>query len=170
MDFGAEYANYSADLSRTIPVNGRFTDRQKAVYNAVLNIMKEATAMLTPGTLLKEYEAEVGKLMSSALVDLGLLTKDEVSGNQKAYKRYYMHGTSHFLGLDTHDVGNRHAPIAEGMVFTVEPGIYIKEEGLGVRIENDVLVASGTPKDLMAHIPKEVDEIEEVMNRSQIEA
>lgn len=167
MDFGAEYANYAADLSRTIPVNGQFSPRQRAVYNAVLSVMKEATTMLVPGTNLQDYHKEVGKLMESELLKLKLLDKTDIKNqNPKlpAYKKYFMHGTSHHLGLDVHDLANQYAPIQAGMVFTVEPGIYIPEEALGIRIENDILVTDDRPIDLMANIPVEVEEIEELMN------
>lgn len=171
MDFGAEYANYAADLTRTIPINGRYDDRQKAVYNAVLRVMKEATNMLRPGTMLDEYHKEVGKIMESELLGLGLISKQDIENqNPKspAYKKYFMHGTSHFLGLDVHDVGNRFKPIEEGMIFTCEPGIYIKEEGLGIRIENDILVTNGDPIDMMSETPVEIEEIEEIMNAVKV--
>lgn len=167
MDFGAEYANYTADLSRTIPVNGKFTDRQKAVYNAVLKVFKESRDMLRPGTNLVEYHKEVGKIMTSELIGLGLITKEEVAKENPewpAYKKYFMHGTSHHLGLDVHDLMERYATFEAGMVFTCEPGIYILEENLGVRIENDILITDGDPRDLMANIPIEADEIESIMN------
>ena len=167
LDIGAEYANYDADLSRTIPVNGRFTDRQKDVYNAVLRVQKTAIEMLRPGTILKEYHKEVGLLMQDELVGLKLLDKADIQNQDPkwpAYKRYFMHGTSHFLGLDTHDVGNWDLPMEEGNVFTCEPGIYILEEGIGVRIEDDILVTQNGPHNLMKNIPKEVEEIEELMN------
>jgi Xaa-Pro aminopeptidase len=166
MDFGAEYGNYSADLSRTIPVNGVYTKRQKEVYNAVLRVHKAAMKMLMPGTLLEEYHKEVGKLMESELLGLKLITKTDIKNqpaHQPAYTKYFMHGTSHFLGLDTHDVGNRYKPFKEGMVFTCEPGIYILEENIGVRIENDILVSKKGPVDLMKNIPIEADEIESLM-------
>ena len=140
LDVGAEYGNYSSDMTRTIPVSGRFSTRQRAVYDAVLNVKNEATKLLVPGTLWKEYHKEVGKLMSSALVDLKLLTKNEVSENAEAYKKYFMHGTSHHLGLDTHDYGLLNKPMQANMVFTVEPGIYIPDEGFGIRLEDDVVV------------------------------
>lgn len=168
MDFGAEYGNYSADLSRSIPVSGRFSQRQKAVYNAVLRVMKAATQMLRPGTLLEEYHREVGRIMESELLGLGLLTKTDIENQNPdwpAYKKYFMHGTSHFLGLDTHDVGNRYEPMQPGMVFTCEPGIYILEENLGIRLENDILLTPDGNIDLMASIPLEADEIEDLMNR-----
>jgi len=167
MDFGAEYANYAADLSRSIPVNGQFTPRQRSVYNAVLKVMKEATLLLVPGVTLEEYHKEVGKMMESELLGLGLITKTDIKNQHPelpVYKKYFMHGTSHHLGLDVHDLANRYAPIQAGMVFTCEPGIYIPEENLGIRIENDILVTDEGPIDLMANIPVEVEEIEELMN------
>lgn len=168
LDVGAEYANYSSDLTRCIPVNGRFTARQKAVYNAVLHVKNEATKLLVPGTIMAEYHKQVGLLMEEQLVNLGLISMDDIKNQDPAwpaYKKYFMHGTSHFLGLDTHDVGLWHEPIAANMVFTVEPGIYIPEEGLGIRLEDDVVVqASGAPFNLMGNIPIEADEIESLMN------
>lgn len=168
LDVGAEYANYSSDLTRCIPVNGRFTARQKAVYNAVLHVKNEATKLLVPGTIMAEYHKQVGTLMEEQLVNLGLITMDDIKNQDPAwpaYKKYFMHGTSHFLGLDTHDVGLWHEPIAANMVFTVEPGIYIPAEGLGIRLEDDVVVqASGAPFNLMGNIPIEADEIESLMN------
>ena len=168
LDVGAEYANYSSDLTRCIPVNGRFTARQKAVYNAVLHVKNEATKLLVPGTIMAEYHKQVGHLMEEQLVNLGLISLDDIKNQDAAwpaYKKYFMHGTSHFLGLDTHDVGLWHEPIEANMVFTVEPGIYIPEEGLGIRLEDDVVVqASGAPFNLMANIPIEADEIEALMN------
>lgn len=168
LDVGAEYANYSSDLTRCIPVNGRFTPRQKAVYNAVLHVKNEATKLLVPGTIMAEYHKQVGLLMEEQLVNLGLITIDDIKNQDPAwpaYKKYFMHGTSHFLGLDTHDVGLWHEPIAANMVFTVEPGIYIPAEGLGIRLEDDVVVqASGAPFNLMGNIPIEAEEIEALMN------
>lgn len=167
LDIGAEYANYASDLTRCIPVNGRFTQRQKEVYNAVLHVQKEAIKLLRPGTMLDEYHIEVGKLMESELLKLKLIDKTDIKNqdpNWPAYKQYFMHGTSHYMGLDVHDVGSWIKPIEEGMVFTCEPGIYIREESLGIRIENDVLVKKGQPFDLMRNIPREVEEIEELMN------
>ena len=168
LDVGAEYANYSSDLTRCIPVNGRFTARQKAVYNAVLHVKNEATKLLVPGTIMAEYHKQVGALMEEQLVNLGLISMDDIKKQDPAwpaYKKYFMHGTSHFLGLDTHDVGLWHEPIAANMVFTVEPGIYIPAEGLGIRLEDDVVVqASGAPFNLMGNIPIETDEIEALMN------
>lgn len=168
LDVGAEYANYASDLSRTIPVSGRFSARQKAVYNAVLNVKNEATKMLQPGTLWKEYHQEVGKIMTSELLQLGLLDKADVQNENPewpAYKKYFMHGTSHHLGLDTHDYGLLHLPMEANMVFTVEPGIYIPEEGFGIRLEDDVVIQpQGEPFNLMKNIPIEADEIESLMN------
>jgi Xaa-Pro aminopeptidase len=167
MDFGCEYGNYAADLTRTIPVNGRFTERQSAVYNAVLRVLKEARAMLVPGTLLEDYQKEVGKFMESELLGLGLITKKDIEDQNPdwpAYKKYFMHGTSHHLGLDVHDLGHRYEPFRAGMIFTCEPGIYIPEEGIGVRIENDILVTDEGPQDMFRNIPMEVDEIETLMN------
>jgi Xaa-Pro aminopeptidase len=169
LDVAAEYANYKSDLTRTIPVSGRFSERQKAVYNAVNHVKKEATKLLVPGTLWKEYHIEVGKIMTSELLKLGLLDKADVQNEDPkwpAYKKYFMHGTSHHIGLDTHDYGLLHEPMQANMVFTVEPGIYIPQEGFGIRLEDDVVVQEqGEPFNLMQHIPIEADEIEELMNQ-----
>jgi Xaa-Pro aminopeptidase len=168
MDFGCEYGGYASDLTRCLPVNGRFTDRQRAVYNAVLRVKNEATSLLRPGTMLAEYHKEVGRIMESELIGLGVLDKTDVKHQdpeKPLYKKYFMHGTSHFQGLDVHDVGLWNQPIAEGMVFTVEPGIYIREEKLGIRLENDVLVTSGGPDDLFKDIPVEAEAVEELMHR-----
>lgn len=167
MDVGAEYGNYNADMTRCIPVNGRFTPRQADVYNAVLRVMKGAKSILKPGIYLSDYHKEVGELMSKELVDLGLISMDEVRNESKdwpAYKRYFMHGTSHFLGLDVHDVGDWTIPVREGNVFTVEPGIYIREESLGIRLENNIVITSNGNIDLFSDFPLEVEEIEEAMN------
>ncbi|MBK7681188.1 MAG: aminopeptidase P N-terminal domain-containing protein [Bacteroidia bacterium] len=169
MDFGAEYANYAADLTRCIPVSGEFTQRQRDVYNAVLRVMKGATKMLVPGNTIEKYHVEVGLLMEAELLDLGLISKSDIKNQNPelpAYKKYFMHGTSHFLGLDVHDIGNRYEPMQPGMVFTCEPGIYIPEEGLGIRLENDILVTSKDPVDLMASIPVEIEDIEELMREA----
>jgi len=167
-DIAAEYANYKSDLSRTVPVNGKFTDRQKAVYNAVNHVKKEATKMLLPGTLWKEYHIEVGKIMTSELLKLDLIDKADVQNedpNWPAYKKYFMHGTSHHIGLDTHDYGLLHEPMQANMVFTVEPGIYIPNEGFGIRLEDDVVIQQkGEPFNLMQNIPIEAEEIEDLMN------
>lgn len=169
LDVAAEYANYASDLTRCLPVNGTFTKRQKDVYNAVLRVMKQATQMLVPGTFIDEYHKEVGKIMESELIGLGLLDKHEVAKQNPdapLYKKYFMHGTSHFMGLDVHDVGFRNEPIKAGMVFTCEPGIYIREENLGIRLENDILVTDSKPIDLMCNIPIEADEIETLMHEN----
>lgn len=168
MDVGAEYANYSSDMTRTIPVNGRFTKRQREVYDAVNRVKNEATKMLVPGAFWKEYHVEVGKLMTSELLGLGLLDKADVQ-NEKAdwpaYKKYFMHGTSHHMGLDTHDYGILWEPMQANQVFTVEPGIYIPDEGFGIRLEDDVVIQpSGEPFNLMRNIPIDADEIEDLMN------
>lgn len=167
MDVAAEYANYSSDLTRTLPVNGKFTKRQAAVYNAVLNVKKEATKMLVPGTLWAEYHKECGKVMTSELLGLGLLDKADVQNedpNWPAYKKYFMHGTSHHIGLNTHDYGELKTPMKTNMVFTVEPGIYIPKEKMGIRIEDDVVIQeNGEPFNLMGNIPIEVEEIESLM-------
>ena len=167
LDVAAEYGNYKSDLTRTIPVSGAFTERQKAVYNAVLRVKNEATKLLVPGTIWKEYHKEVGELMTSELLGLGLLDKTDVQNQDPewpAYKKYFMHGTSHHIGLDTHDYGLLHLPMEANMVFTVEPGIYIPAEGFGVRLEDDVVVqAEGSPINLMGNIPIEVEEIESLM-------
>ena len=168
LDFGAEYANYASDLTRCIPVNGKFTKRQKEVYNAVLHVKKEATKLLQPGTSLKDYHIQVGSLMEEQLVKLKLISTNDIKNQDPswpAYKKYFMHGTSHYIGLDTHDVGSWINPIEENMVFTVEPGIYIPEENLGIRLEDDVVVQkTGEPFNLMREIPIEADHIEELMN------
>jgi len=165
MDVGAEYGNYAADMTRTIPVNGKFTPRQRQVYDAVLRILKAATAMLKPGTTIEKWHAEVCKLMEKELVGLGLISKKDLknqTADSPAYFKYYMHGTGHFLGLDVHDVGSRQVVFETGMVMTCEPAIYIPEEGIGIRLENDILVAE-EPVNLMAEIPVEPDEIERLM-------
>jgi Xaa-Pro aminopeptidase len=166
MDFAAEYANYASDLTRSIPVNGTFTKRQKEVYNAVLHVLKTARNMLVPGNTLDQYHAFVGTVMQYELIKLGLLRENDVKNqdpDKPLYKKYFMHGTSHFLGLDVHDVGNKYRPFEAGMVFTCEPGIYIREEGLGIRLENDILVTANGPVDLMENIPLEAADIERLM-------
>ncbi|MFD1062750.1 aminopeptidase P family protein [Winogradskyella litorisediminis] len=168
LDVGAEYANYSSDMSRTIPVSGKFTERQKQVYNAVNRVKDEATKLLVPGAYWEEYHIEVGKLMTSELLGLGLLDKADVQNENPdwpAYKKYFMHGTSHHIGLDTHDYGLLHEPMQANQVFTVEPGIYIPDEGFGIRLEDDVVIQeSGEPFNLMRNIPIEAEEIEDLMN------
>lgn len=166
VDTGVEYGNYCSDLTRVIPVNGKFSPRQRDVYNAVLRVQRAAMAMLVPGNTLVNYHMEVGKCMEQELIGLGLLNADAVKNQNPdapLYKKYFAHGTSHYLGLDVHDVGMRWAPFEAGMVYTCEPGIYIPEEGIGIRIENDVLITENGPVDLMAGFPIEVDEIEALM-------
>jgi len=168
MDVGAEYANYSSDMTRTIPVNGRFSKRQRAIYDAVLRVKNEATKMLVPGNIWAEYHKEVGKIMTSELLGLGLIDKVDVQNedpNWPAYKKYFMHGASHHMGLDTHDYGALKTPMKANMVFTVEPGIYIPKENLGLRLEDDVVIREkGESFNLMRDIPIEADEIEDLMN------
>lgn len=168
MDVGAEYANYSSDMTRTIPVSGKFTERQKAVYNAVNHVKNEATKLLKPGVLWNEYHIEVGKIMTDQLLALKLLDKADVKNENPdcpAYKKYFMHGTSHHIGLDTHDYGLLYEPMKANMVFTVEPGIYIPDEGFGIRLEDDVVVQENAePLNLMKNIPIDADEIEDIMN------
>jgi Xaa-Pro aminopeptidase len=166
MDVAAEYAGWASDLTRTVPVNGKFTPRQRAVYDAVLRVFRGANEVLRPGNTPIQYQKQVIELMEVELVGLGLFTAEEAKaqGPDKALvKKYFMHGTSHHLGLDVHDVCPPHEPFAEGMVFTIEPGIYIREEALGVRIENDVIIGKDRNLDLMANIPIEADEIEALM-------
>ena len=168
MDFGAEYANYSSDLTRCVPANGKFTKRQKEVYNAVLSVKNQATNLLKPGVYLNDYHKQVGQIMEEQLIKLKLISMNDVKNqdaNWPAYKKYFMHGTSHYIGLDTHDLGSWTKKIKANMVFTVEPGIYIPEEGLGIRLEDDVVVQKNTvPLNLMKNIPIEAGEIEELMN------
>ncbi|HTF81425.1 MAG TPA: aminopeptidase P N-terminal domain-containing protein [Cytophagales bacterium] len=167
MDFGAEYGNYNADLTRTIPVNGRFTERQKAVYNAVLEVYKVAKDNLVAGTSFESYEQKVVKVMQEQLIKLGLFSKEDVENQdpeQPLYKKYFMHGVSHFLGLDVHDVGHKRYGIRSGMVLTIEPGIYIREEGLGVRIENNIWVKENGNEELMPNVATTVEEIEAAMS------
>ncbi|MXV50020.1 M24 family metallopeptidase [Pedobacter sp. HMF7647] len=166
-DFGAEYANYNADLSRSIPVNGRFTKRQKDVYNAVHHVMKEAKKLIVAGTIWNEYQEEVGKITESELIKLGLIDKHDVEKQDKnfpLYKKYFMHGVSHHLGIDVHDFAGRYDPFQVGNILTCEPGIYIQEEGLGIRLENNILITEGGNIDLMADIPLDAEEIEDIMN------
>jgi Xaa-Pro aminopeptidase len=166
LDVGAEYGNYASDMTRSIPVNGKFTARQKEVYNAVLRVMRGAMEILKPGVMLGEYQQRVGKIMEKELIQLGLITQTEVDNQDAsapAYKKYFMHGTSHFIGLDVHDVGLWHEPVQAGMIFTVEPGIYIREENLGIRLENNILITENGFIDLMENIPVEADEIEALM-------
>jgi len=168
MDFGAEYGNYAADCSRTIPVNAKFTDRQKACYEAILKVQKEAIKMFIPGNTIDQVNKAVFKLIEKELIKLGLLTQEEVekqNPDRPLYTKYLMHGITHFIGLDVHDVGSKYEPFKKGMVLTCEPGIYIKEENIGIRIENDIMV-DDQPVDLMASIPREVNEIEKLMSNN----
>ncbi len=165
LDVGAEYGNYAADMTRTIPVSGKFSPRQRQVYEAVLRVLKAATSMLKPGTTNEKWHAQVCRLMEKELVGLGLINEDDIrnqTADSPAFFRYYMHGTGHFMGLDVHDVGSRQVVFETGMVITCEPGIYIPEEGIGIRLENDILIAE-EPVNLMAGIPVEPDEIERLM-------
>lgn len=167
LDVAAEYANYASDLTRSIPINGRYTKRQRAVYDAVLRVFRYASSRLIVGNVWDEYHVEVGTFMEKELVDLGLITTEDIKKQDPdwpAYKKYFPHGTSHFLGLDVHDVGNKYRRFEPGMVFTCEPGIYIPQEGLGIRLENDILITADGNRDLMAHIPIEAEEIEDLMN------
>ena len=167
MDFGAEYANYASDLTRTVPVNGKFTPRQKEVYNAVLRVQKAAIQMFRLGNTFDEFNKEVGHIMEKELIDLGLLGSEEVKEQDQEkplYKKYFVHNASHHLGLDVHDFGDRYRKFEEGMVLTCEPGIYVKEEGIGIRLENDILLSKDGPIDLMKNVPIEVEEIEDLLN------
>ncbi|MGN6178167.1 MAG: aminopeptidase P N-terminal domain-containing protein [Mucilaginibacter sp.] len=167
LDFGAEYANYNADMTRSIPVSGRFTKRQRDVYDAVLRVMRAATKMIVAGTVWNDYHDEVGKIMTGELIGLGLLDKHDVEKQDPKmplYKKYFMHGTSHHLGLDVHDFASRYKPFEAGNILTCEPGIYIQEEGLGIRLENNILITKDGNIDLMADIPVEAEEIESIMN------
>lgn len=166
MDFGTDYGNYSSDLTRTIPISGRFTARQRSVYEAVRRVQRAAIERLAPGLDFQDYNRRVAEDMEQELLHLGLISEEDIRNQdpaRPAYKRYFPHGVSHHMGLDTHDVGSFHITLQPGMVFTVEPGIYIREEGIGIRLENDVLITEDGHEDLMAHIPIEPDEIEEAM-------
>lgn len=168
MDFGAEYANYSADCTRTVPVNGKFSPRQKECYEAVLRVMKKAISWLTPGTTINRINERVENLLKEEHIKLGLYSQKDVDNQdpeKPLVKKYYPHGTCHFIGLDVHDVGDRTTILEEGMVLTCEPGIYIPEENIGIRIENDIIVGL-KPLDLMKDIPKEIDEIEKLMSEN----
>lgn len=166
-DCGCWYANYASDVTRCFPVNGRFSDRQKKVYNAVLRVQKASMEMLRPGNQLHEYHREVGKLMEAELLQLGLIDQTDVKNQNPewpAFKKYFMHGTSHYLGLDVHDSGLWTEKMEAGNCFTCEPGIYIPEEGIGIRIEDNIIIGKDQNLNMTAGIPKEVEEIEEVMN------
>ena len=169
MDVGAEYGNYYADMTRSVPVSGRFSPRQRAIYESVLSALRYAKSLLRPGVLIKEYQQEVEIFVEDQLCQLGLLTRQQIQRQdpkQPARKAYFMHGVSHHLGLDVHDVPLMYEPLSAGAVLSVEPGIYVREEGIGIRLENDVLITETGTEDLMADIPIEVDEIEEQMNTS----
>ncbi|MBN2254525.1 MAG: aminopeptidase P N-terminal domain-containing protein [Deltaproteobacteria bacterium] len=169
MDFGAEYANYVSDVTRTVPVNGRFSQRQREVYDSVLRIQREAMQLLRPGMLFRDYNREVGSIVERELIGLGLINSDEIleqNPDNPMYRKYYMHGTSHLIGLNVHDVGDGiHHAMKKGMVVSCEPGIYIKEEGMGIRLENDIFITDNGPVDLTVSIPIDADEIEELMSR-----
>jgi Xaa-Pro aminopeptidase len=168
MDFGAEYGGYCADLTRTVPANGKFTKRQKEVYNACLHLHKYAASILKPGISIIEYTDRVGEEAAKQFIKIGLLKKSDIKNEDKdnrAYRKYLYHGISHHLGIDVHDLGTRTQPIKEGMVFTVEPGIYIEEEKMGIRIENNFWITKNGNQDLMKKIPITVDEIETFMKR-----
>ena len=167
LDVGASYANYNADMTRTIPVNGRFTKRQKQVYEAVHDVLNFATQIMTSGTYWVDYQKEVEKYMESKLIDLGLFTRNDVEKQDKhqpLFKKYFMHGVAHHLGIDVHDVWDKYKPFASGMVLTCEPGIYIREEGLGIRLENNLLITDKGAVNLMKNIPIHWEEIETLMN------
>ena len=168
MDVAASYGNYNADMTRTIPVSGRFTRRQRQVYQAVLRVLRGCVRGLTPGKKPKDWQKEAEQMIEKELVDLGLLTTRQIKQqdpDKPAFKKYFMHGVGHPLGLDVHDVGLTTQPFQTGWVMTVEPAIYIREEGFAVRLENDVLITQQGPVDLMADVPIEPDEIERLMQR-----
>ncbi len=168
MDFGAEYAHYASDVTRTIPVNGRFSNRQRAVYNAVLRIQKAAIQLLRSGNTMEKYTAQVGRHVQEELIGLGLIRAKDIKTQLKEkplYKEFFMHGVSHHLGLDVHDYGHRHRKFEPGMVLTCEPGIYIPREALGIRLENDILITENGPMDLTKDVPIEAEEIEALMSR-----
>ncbi len=170
MDFGAEYGNYCADMTRTIPVNGKFTKRQKDVYNACLAVHNFAKSILKPGISILAYTAKVNVYMEQQLVNLGLISKADIKNQDPAnpaYRKYFYHGVTHHLGIDVHDIGTKHLPIKEGMLFTVEPGIYIEEEQMGIRIENNIWITKTGHVDLFKNIPITVEEIERCMKRSK---
>jgi len=168
MDFGADYAHYAGDMTRCVPANGRFSARQKQLYDAVLRVQAAATKLLVAGRTLDEYNRESALIMQDELLSLGLLSKNDLAGapaESPAYKKYFPHATGHFLGIDVHDIGERYGRLDEGMVITCEPGIYVREEGIGIRIENDILITAQGPINLMEGIPIETGELEELLNR-----
>jgi Xaa-Pro aminopeptidase len=165
-DFGAEYRNYAADISRTFPVNGKFSSSQRDLYNLVLRVQKRAIAQMLPGVTLKQYNETISKFMEQELISIGLLREHDVRNQdpkKPLVKKYFKHGTAHHLGLDVHDVFDKHQPFAAGMVLTCEPGLYIPEENTGIRIENNILITDDGPVDLSEQIPREVDDLEELM-------
>jgi Xaa-Pro aminopeptidase len=168
MDFGAQYGGYNADLTRTVPVNGKFSKRQRVVYDACLHLHNYAKSILKPGISIVDYTEKVGDEATKQFQKIGLLTKADVKNEDKdnrAYRKYLYHGISHHLGLDVHDLGTRTAPVKAGMLFTIEPGIYIEEEQMGIRIENNVWITKNGSIDLMKNIPITADEIESLMKR-----
>jgi Xaa-Pro aminopeptidase len=167
LDVGASYGNYNADMTRTIPVNGKFTPRQRQVYLAVQAVLNFATDLMRPGMYWVDYQKQVEKFMEGELINLGLFSKQDVDNqdpNNPLFKKYFMHGVAHHLGLDVHDVWDKYKPFESGMVLTCEPGIYIREEGIGIRLENNLLITEGAPINLMANIPIDIDEIEALMS------
>ncbi len=169
MDFGADWGHYCADCSRTVPVNGRYTTRQRELYNATLRVFRQARQLMKPGTLMGDFHAAVGKIWEEEHVKLGLYSMQDLKkqpASNPLWQKYYWHGTSHSMGLDVHDPFDRSVPFREGMVFSCEPGIYIPEEGMAIRLENDVLITSDGPEDMMEEIPLDPAEIEERLNRS----
>ena len=168
MDVGAEYGNYQADMTRTIPVNGRFSVRQKKVYDVVLRVKNAATDLLVPGNSIPDYHKAVGEIMEAGLLGLGLIDQTDIKNQDPewpAFKKYFMHGTSHHIGLDVHDVASIYTKFKHGMVFTVEPGIYIPEEGIGIRLEDDIVIQEHGHRNLMGNTPIETEEIEDLMNQ-----
>ena len=166
MDVAAEYGNWNADMTRTVPVNGKFTERQRDVYNAVLRVLRACEKILRPGIMIRDYQKQVIEIMEGELIGLGLIDAEEAKeqGDDKALvKKYFMHGTSHHLGLDVHDVAPPKQEVKVGMVFTIEPGIYIPEEEMGIRLENDYVIGEEENIDLFGNIPIEVEEIEALM-------
>lgn len=168
LDVGASYGNYNADMTRTIPVNGKFSARQRQVYLAVQAVLNFATDLMRPGIYWVDYQKQVEKFMEGELINLGLFTQKDVDNqdsNNPLFKKYFMHGVAHHLGLDVHDIWDKYKPFESGMVLTCEPGIYIREEGIGIRLENNLLITEGAPINLMANIPIDIDEIETLMSR-----
>ena len=166
MDFGAEYAGYAADATRTIPVNGKFTDRQKEVYQSVLRVMKKAIKMIKPGTTINKINKKVNKLIEKELITIGLTTSEEIEnlGSEDVVMKYFMHGTSHFIGLNVHDTGTKDTKLKPGMVLSCEPGIYIEDENFGIRLENDILVTKNGQINLLDKLPIEIEDIEKLMS------